>query len=225
VFGGLENIKKMPRKRAVVLLSGGLDSTASFLWALKEFDEIKVVFFDYSQIAYEAEKRSVYRIAQKYKIEVFEDKVDVLKKIAHPLKDENAIKARKSMWVPARNVVFLSHAIAFAEFYGFNAVVIGFNADEGADFPDNTLEFLDAFNELLKMTSPVRVVSPFVQKSKAEIVKYIYNYDRELLYLVHPCYLNEKLNCGRCESCLRFKKALESLKELKLDYTRIFLEN
>ncbi len=117
-------------------------------------------------------------------------------------------KTAQQVWVPARNVVFLSIGAALAENYRFDTIVTGFDAEEAATFPDNTPEFVENFNRMLTkgtLTHP-EVYTPLISMSKTEIV-------RKGLEIRAPiewswsCYEGGERPCGICESCLRRARA------------------
>jgi 7-cyano-7-deazaguanine synthase len=106
--------------------------------------------------------------------------------------------------------VLINVAAAFAESQGCDAVVCGFNAEEGQTFPDNTREFAEAATKALGFStlSKVRVWSPTQDLAKVEIVAL----GRRIgapLELVWSCYQPGPQQCGECESCLRFRRAME----------------
>lgn len=117
------------------------------------------------------------------------------------------------VWVPNRNGVLISLAAAWAEARNLGVVVTGFNCEEAATFPDNSQEYLEATTRSLSFSTAnhVQVHSYSIDMSKSEIVK-----DARRLNLpfgkLWPCYLDGPKWCGECESCLRFKRALQSQK-------------
>ena len=120
-------------------------------------------------------------------------------------------RSADAVWVPNRNGVFLNVAAAFAESLGCREVVLGLNEEEGATFPDNTAAFGRAATKAFRFStrSGVRVVSYTARMDKKEIL----NLGRWLeapLHLVWPCYEGGAKPCGRCESCLRFRRASAS---------------
>ena len=120
-------------------------------------------------------------------------------------------KSAKAVWVPNPNAVLLSLAAAAAESREMKVVVVGFNAEEAVTFPDNTSDFMNKMNEafVFSTSNQVEVRSATVSFNKRQIVERLAekNFPFELLW---SCYQNGEKHCGRCESCSRLKRALES---------------
>jgi 7-cyano-7-deazaguanine synthase len=117
----------------------------------------------------------------------------------------------KRVWVPNRNGILLNIAAGFAEGFGAKYVIPGFNREEGATFPDNTEEFLRTLDSswAYSTASQVKSFCFSTKLTKTEIVKRGIGLDLpfELLW---PCYFAKKKWCGTCESCQRYKRALEA---------------
>ena len=213
--------------KSVVLLSSGLDSTVAFKEACDKFDEVICVTFDYSQRARKKEIEFAKAICERFKVKhividlpwygtfrgALTGKEELPKISGKDLDDrEVTLKSAKGVWVPARNVVFLSIAAAFAENHGYDLIVTGFDAEEAATFPDNTPEFVDSFNEMLKhgtLTHP-KIYAPLVSMSKTEIVKRGLKINAPLEWS-WSCYEGGERPCGECESCLRRARAFEAV--------------
>lgn len=220
----------------IVLLSGGLDSTVSLALYLEKDPVSLALTFDYGQRAGAKEIMAARKITEHYDIPhqvislpfLEAETHSALVNRSHELPtlnlsalDDIAGEAQRSalqVWVPNRNGLFLNIAAVFAENLGENATIItGFNREEAATFPDNSREFMQAMNNSLKYSTQnqVTVDSPTAALSKAEIV-------REALRLGVPfeklwsCYEDEEQPCGRCESCLRMKRALLSNNAVEL---------
>jgi len=121
-----------------------------------------------------------------------------------------ALDTDASVWVPARNAIFLSIAAAFAESMDCGAIVCGFNAEEAEEFADNSAEFVSRFDDVLELATrnAPKIVSPTLALTKVEIVRL----GAELgapLHLVWSCYGAGPDQCGRCPSCRRLRAALE----------------
>ena len=126
---------------------------------------------------------------------------------------EKSQETAKSVWVPARNMVFTSIATSFAESIGAEIIIVGWDAEEAATFPDNSKEFMDAFNELISIGSPenIKIEAPAIDLNKEEIVKLGVEVGAPM-ELSYSCYAGRDKHCGICESCMRRKRAFKKLK-------------
>jgi len=213
------------RKRAVVLLSGGLDSgTALALWCAAGGRADLGLFADYGQRAAVPEAAASERLAQRFGApwrrielpwlgEAARDASCALVGEGAPLPearddapgDEASAAA---VWVPARNVVFCAAAAALAESIGTGWVVTGFNREEAATFPDNSEGFVAAMTAALALgtRASVRVASPTVGLDKPAIARAAraQGLGPEDFW---SCYDSGPDRCGSCESCVRAKLA------------------
>lgn len=218
-------IRSSKNPQSIVLLSGGLDSAVSLATA-KERTEVKLALtFDYGQRAAGQEIKAARNLCRFYKVthRIIElpwlaevtttSLVDRGRDVPFPDldRDDQAGLAR-AVWVPNRNGVFINIAASLAEALNYDLIVAGFNAEEAATFPDNSVPFLEAVNLSLTYStlSYPKVVSYTSRLDKPGIV----SLGKELgapLDKIWSCYLGEELMCGRCESCRRciraFKKA------------------
>lgn len=212
---------------SIVLLSGGLDSTVAMAAAMQDSRVRLVLTFDYGQRAAQREAVAAASIADHYGIRHRILAVDFLKEITETalvdraksvptltmdrLDDKEITYGTASqVWVPNRNGLFINIAAAFADSMGCEQVVVGFNAEEGTTFPDNTPEFMEAASFALGYSTGkgVKVISPTVHLTKTAIVAL----GRQLnvpFQLIWSCYHGAALMCGECESCLRLKRALQ----------------
>lgn len=117
-------------------------------------------------------------------------------------------ESAKAVWVPNRNGIFLNIAAGFAEGLKADAIIVGFNKEEGATFPDNTQEYIDKLNDAFEYSTAnkIKVKCFTTDLDKTQIVKRA----RELKVnfdFVWPCYKGGDKICGECESCLRYLRA------------------
>ena len=207
-------------KRAVILLSGGIDSTTTLAIAITEGYEAYALSFDYGQrhqIETEAARRTAnslgakeHRIA-KIDLRVFggsalTDDIDVPKQrlereIAHGI---------PVTYVPARNTIFLAYALAWAEVISASDIFLGVNAIDYSGYPDCRREFIEAFEALANLATKAgdegrrfQIHTPLIKFSKAEIIRKAIELGVDLS-LTHSCYdpTPEGLACGECDSCL-----------------------
>jgi 7-cyano-7-deazaguanine synthase len=224
-------------KRAVVLLSGGLDSTTTLATAIAEGYEMYTLSFEYGQrhkIEIDAARRIARALCAKehrvVKIDMrifggsaLTDDIDVPKK-------RSAAKIAQGIpitYVPARNTIFLSYALALAETVGARDIFIGTNAIDYSGYPDCRPEFIKAFETLANLGTKAgaqgarfRIHAPLNKFSKAEIIRRALELDVDLA-LTHSCYdpSPDGVACGECDSCLlRLKGFREARVEDPIDY-------
>ncbi len=207
-------------KRAVVLLSGGLDSTTTLAITIAEGYEAYALSFDYGQrhqIEMEAARRVANSLGAK---ELRVAKIDLRIFGGSALTDDVDVPKKRSereigggipiMYVPARNTIFLSHALALAETIGSTDIFIGANAIDYSGYPDCRPEFIEAFETLANLGTKAgvegahfRIHAPLIKFSKAEIIHKALELDVDLS-LTHSCYdpSPDGLACGDCDSCL-----------------------
>ena len=200
--------------KAIILLSGGLDSLVSLGISVKNYDVKLAITFDYGQKSLKQESEASSKICKFYNIEHKIIKLDWLKEVTHTGLVEGTLpegiqKTSDSVWVPNRNGLFLNVAACIADGEGFDYIIIGANKEEGETFPDNTKEFIERVNaEFVYSTKRgVKVVAPLINYDKNDIVKQAIEYDVPLRF-VYSCYSGSQKNCGKCESCVRLKRAL-----------------
>ncbi|MHA1126348.1 MAG: 7-cyano-7-deazaguanine synthase QueC [Candidatus Heimdallarchaeota archaeon] len=234
----------MVKKSAIILLSGGLDSTVCLWWAkAQSYDEVNCITFEYGSKEEVVLKKVTKKLGELAEVDNheflsldflsdFSKRIDSsltqgsskeLPKLSEKeLDDINASsESARSVWIPARNLLFLSIAGAYSETIGGEVdIITGFNLEEGTTFPDNTQEFIDDFTRTASrgiMNAKVNVSSPIVGMKKSEIVdlgvklKVPFNFSSS-------CYnpqgfddKNQPIHCGLCESCSRRKRGfLES---------------
>ena len=212
--------------KAVVLLSSGLDSAVAFKEAYDRCEEVLCLTFDYGQRAAGKEREFAGKICHRFKVRhVIIDlpwyhdfhgaltdggEIPTLKSPDLDNKDVTE-KTAEQVWVPARNVVFLSIGAAFAENYGFDLITTGFDAEEAATFPDNTSGFVDSFNRMLTagtLKHP-EVYVPLISMNKKGIVLRGLEIGAPL-ELSWSCYAGGDIPCGVCESCMRRARAFDA---------------
>lgn len=215
--------------RAVALVSGGLDSLVA-TWATAAEHEIALALTaDYGQRAAAREIRAAAKQAEALLVphkvvklpwlgelggNALTDVTKPLPQIAATKLDDMgaATASAAGVWVPNRNGVLINVAGAFADALGCELIVVGFNAEEGATFPDNTPGFMDATDAALAFSTRVHacVHSPTAGLTKAEIVT-LGEALHAPLELAWSCYEGGEDHCGECESCRRLVRALGSL--------------
>lgn len=218
-------------KKAIILLSGGLDSAVSTAAAISDGLILELALtFDYGQKAFEKEYEASKKLAIHYGIKHECIKLDWLKKITNTalvsektipdvnisnLDDMNITQnSMKNVWIPNRNGLFINIAAAYADSFGYDYIVIGANKEEAATFSDNSQQFIKAMNEVLQTSTnhDIQVIAPLIELNKNEIVSKAIDLKVPLKY-INSCYngtKDNKLHCGHCESCNRLKRALQN---------------
>jgi len=208
-------------KSAVVLLSGGLDSATAAAWAASEGYHLSALSIDYGQ-RHRCELDASRAVARALGIDdhlllaidlaAFGGSalVDSTTPVPKGRSDAEIGIGIPVTYVPARNTVFLSLALAMAESRGAGAIVLGVNAIDYSGYPDCRPEFLDAFQEVARLGTKagveghgIKLVAPLATLSKAEIIRL--GLSLGLDYgLTTSCYDPDRDGrpCGRCDSCL-----------------------
>ena len=214
-------------KKAISVFSGGLDCTVATCVYDKDY-EIHAITFNYGQKAFNQELKASKNICEKmgWRHEVIE--LPWLSKISTsslntdeeiPEVDENDLddldkssETASNVWVPARNTVFTSIALSYAESIGAEIIIVGWNGEEGETFPDNSKEYMDEFNELISVGSPdkIRIEAPAINLNKEEIVELGVEVGAPM-NLSYSCYKGGDEPCGVCESCMRRKRAFKNI--------------
>ena len=209
----------MGRKKAVLLLSGGLDSTTLLALATSEGYAIHALSFRYGQ-RHAAELAAAQKIAERYSVvqhvvtdidlRVFGGSaltadIDVPKDRAM-----NGDAAIPVTYVPARNTIFLAFALAWAEVLGAAEIFIGVNALDYSGYPDCRPEFIEAFEKMARLatrsgvegTAPVTIRTPLIDLSKKEIIELGLKLSVDYS-MTTSCYDPGAAGeaCGHCDAC------------------------
>ncbi len=227
------------KKTAIILLSGGLDSTVCLWWAKNQpYVRVDCLTFEYGSkeelvLKLVTEKLGKLASADKHEFisldflakfsketnsSLIQGSTKDLPKLSEDELDDlsKGLASAKSVWIPGRNLLFLSIASAYAETIGGDVdIITGFNLEEGTTFPDNTQEFIDDFIRVAArgiLNAKINVLSPLVGMNKSEIVKLGINLQVPFQYS-NSCYNPQgfdveghPIHCGLCESCLRRKR-------------------
>jgi len=201
-------------KKAIVLLSGGLDSATVLYSAKKLGFKCSCLVFDYGQL-HRREIESAKRIARLAGCEYEVVKIGLPwkgsalldRKIKVPRKPRGGIPAT---YVPARNIIFLSFALSYAEATGAGAIFIGAHTQDYSGYPDCRPEFFRAFEKVITKGTKagvehkqIKIKAPLINKTKAQIVRIAAKL-RVPVELTWSCYLGGSKPCGTCDSC-RFR--------------------
>jgi 7-cyano-7-deazaguanine synthase len=207
-------------KRAVVLLSGGIDSTTTLAIAIAEGYEAYALSFDYGQ-RHQIETEAARRVANSLGVKEHRvAKIDMRIFGGSALTDDIDVPKKRSeaeiahgiplTYVPARNTIFLAYALAWAEVVPANDIFIGINAIDYSGYPDCRPEFIEAFETLASLGTKAgvegrhfQIHTPLIKFSKAKIIRKAVELGVDLS-LTHSCYdpSPEGLACAECDSCL-----------------------
>lgn len=212
----------MGKRKAVVLVSGGLDSTTCLAIAKKQGYELYALTLFYGQ-RHQVEVKAARKVAKVYRVKKHLELAVPLTAFGGSALTDKKIKVPKQRslremgkgipptYVPARNTVFLSLALAWAEAVGAHDIFIGVNALDYSGYPDCRPEFIHAFEKLAKLATKkgvegnwrLKIHTPLIRMSKAQIVRTGLQLGVDFS-LTHSCY-DPRPNgrpCGRCDSCL-----------------------
>lgn len=214
-------------KKAIVLLSGGLDSSTCLAYAKHNSYDCYALSFDYGQRSI-AELNAATTLAKDYN--VIEHKVMNLTSLGGfggsaitdhnmPLETNKHIDNIPTSYVPARNTVFIAIALSFAEAVGAEKIFIGVNKDDHNNYPDCRPEFIEKFQQLANIAnrtgvegSPIEIATPLLQLDKVAIISLGISLGIDYANTV-TCYQASPSGaaCGKCLSCVTrrnsFRKA------------------
>lgn len=220
-------------KKAVVLLSGGLDSTTCMAVAQDEGYELYALSFDYGQ-RHNKEIENAARVAKHYGVR--EHRVfkigyvegNALTDGSVDVPDYNGGDTIPVTYVPARNILFLSYAAGYAESIGAEAVFIGVSSVDYSGYPDCRPVFIEAFQRVLEVGTkmgvegnPIKIKTPLIDLSKAQTILLGQSLGAPY-HLTTSCYRGGKAACGVCDSCtLRLKGFKEAGIKDPIDYEKV----
>jgi 7-cyano-7-deazaguanine synthase len=204
------------RPKAVLCLSGGMDSCVCAALAARDFDTY-AIHFSYGQRTEARELRSAQEIASLIGLsELMHLKVDLFRRIGGSAltdasmavpdapEDEGSIGDEVPVtYVPFRNAHFLSAAVSWAEVLGAETVFIGAVEQDSSGYPDCRPAYYEAFNQLIALGTKdgrIRVETPLIHLRKSEIVQLGVELGAPF-HVSWSCYSGETEACGRCESC------------------------
>lgn len=207
-------------KKAVVLLSGGMDSATTLAIAKQDGFECYALSFRYGQ-RHSVELQAAKRLARRFRVKLLRivnmdlagvgDSALTDKNIDIP---EQASDGIPVTYVPGRNTIFLSIALAWAEVIEAQDIFIGVNAVDYSGYPDCRPEYISAFQQMANLATKaavegrgVRINTPLIYLSKAEIIQKGTDLGLDYAWTV-SCYQadNEGLACGKCDAC-RLRRA------------------
>jgi len=208
-------------KTAVVLLSGGQDSTTCLYWAKVNFDRVTAVCFDYGQ-RHVTELAAAERVARVANVTLKKLTIGALRELAGSAltssgipvaaeggyKDAEAPNGLPSTFVPGRNALFMALAAAHAVSLGAKAIVTGTCQTDYSGYPDCRRDFVDAMERALTLAmpssaGPIQIVTPLMYLTKAETVGLAQRLPgcMDALAETVTCYHGRRPGCGQCPAC------------------------
>lgn len=198
-------------KKALVVFSGGMDSTVGVYWAVKNYREVETLSFNYgskhNDMEYSYAQKTCEKLGLK-NVRISLDfvnqffKSDLLKSGGEIPEGHYAAENMKSTVVPFRNGIMLAIAAGYAESQGCDVLVLGNHAGDHAIYPDCREEFIDGIKKAIYEGTykNIEVVSPFCNISKTDVCKL----GSELgvdFSLTYSCYKGHEKHCGKCGTC------------------------
>lgn len=215
--------------KAISVFSGGLDCTVATSVYDKDC-EIHAITFDYGQKAFTQEVNASKKICEHmgwthevislpWLAKISNSSLNTDEDIPEVREDDldnfdKSSQTASNVWVPARNTVFTSIALSYAESIGAEIIIVGWNGEEGETFPDNSKEYMEEFNKLIEVGSPekIRIEAPCIDLNKEEIVELGFDIGAPM-ELSYSCYNGGETPCGVCESCMRRKRAFKKYED------------
>lgn len=208
-------------KKAIVLCSGGLDSVTTAYYVKNKLmcNAMTILFFNYGQKSLKAERKCARDCAKELKAKFIEMPVPELASLSTSLINlkgktrkitkkelKDTAEEIKKWYVPCRNLIFLSYALALAEsrYIGKKEksdIFVGFKCEGKEPYPDATREFIDAMNNVARTSCAysIRIKAPLIEKDKEDIVLLGKNLGVDFTK-THSCYTKNK-HCGQCLAC------------------------
>jgi len=209
------------KPKAVALLSGGLDSTTTVAIAKSQGFDVYAITFDYGQ-RHDIEIKSAQLVAEKLGVaEHIITQIDMRSIGGSALTSDIAVPKGRTTeemeqgipvtYVPARNTIFLSFALAWAEVLGANDIFVGVNAIDYSGYPDCRPEYIEAYQRMARLATKAGVEdnkqltihTPLIQLSKAQIIQK--GLELGVVYaMTVSCYdpTTDGKACGRCDACI-----------------------
>ncbi|MBT6119876.1 7-cyano-7-deazaguanine synthase QueC [bacterium] len=224
-----KNISKY--EKAVVLFSGGQDSTTCLAYALHKFNSVEAIGFNYGQ-RHNIELIQAQKIADKLNVQFTVINLAVNEEWeSSTLLNDSVIIADTTIehpnsFVPGRNLIFLNRAAIYAYKNNISNLVIGACQTDFSGYPDCRNEFIGSAERVLNLafSFPFVICAPLMWLSKADTIKMMVDLNHlELLKETHTCYYGKRPACGKCPSCLlRLKGFRDAGKKDPLKYVSSF---
>lgn len=210
----------MANKQAILLLSGGIDSTTLLAKLSSENYEVVAVSYHYGQkhgieLNYAKKNAEKYGVKKHHIIELdkilFNSSALVNQEIDITTYENDGLpEGQVNAYVPFRNLLFIGTALSLAESMKIDEVFLAFNSDDNANFWDCRTDFVEKINAIATSNTSIQIKTPFMNLSKTEVVKLARQFNVDLNNTI-TCYQpTEATECGVCLSCLTKQKAIEN---------------
>ena len=208
--------------KAVVLLSGGLDSAVTLACSIKDGNETIALSLRYGQ-RHLREIEAAKAVAKHYGVEHIVMHIDMSSFRSSLIGNSKDIEKDREQigkdipdtYVPARNIIMMSVAAGLCESVGAEMIYTGANSVDYSGYPDCRKEFFEAFEEMIAKGTkagvegrPIKIMTPILELSKSEIIK-LGMRSNAPLHLTWSCYNGLGRPCGHCDSCIIRKKGFE----------------
>lgn len=209
----------MKGSKALVMLSGGLDSATCLFWAKKKFEDVSAITFNYYQ-RIENERKAAIGLAKEVNVtKLLEIDIPFIRESSefpnrHHLQSNR--DSRELSYIPARNLIFYSIGAHYAEFLGIKWIIGGHNSHDGQFFRDATKDYIQKINFLFKQgrilcnDESCVIVLPLAEMDRKKIVNLAIQLDVPL-ELTWSCHNEGDRHCGQCYSCEQRLEAFNSL--------------
>ncbi|MFX0080876.1 MAG: 7-cyano-7-deazaguanine synthase, partial [Candidatus Hodarchaeota archaeon] len=211
----------LSENKAIILLSGGIDSATALYWARNEGYNLIAISFNY-YLRPEREKKATVQLAAELGVRLVEVSIPYLKE-GIDLRIEgfpvpSALHSPEG-FIPMRNLVFYSIAAYYAEVYGYKFIIGGHISADPELFPDADIDFFQALEKLINRgkregINNIEILLPLIELSKIEVIKLAKKLNVPLEW-TWSCYTDGDKPCGKCSSCLKRKKAFNIINHIE----------
>lgn len=210
------------KEKAIVVLSGGQDSTTCLYWAIKKFGQnaVETLTFDYGQ-RHRVELECAARIASKAGVKNTLLPINTFNVLGATALTDDQIEVQSELdaetqlpntFVPGRNLIFLTYAAALAYKQGIKHLVTGVAQTDYSGYPDCREETIKALTKAINlgMETEIEIYTPLMYLSKADTVRLAKEVGAlEAMSDTHTCYNGQRPPCGQCPACLLRAKGFE----------------
>ena len=206
--------------KALVLLSGGADSTICLYWALAKYDHVEALNISYGQ-KHSIEIKAARQIAKKAGVQLHEVHTDIFQQLGDSalvtsgdVNSKHRNGTLPASFVPGRNILFLTIAGAFAYKRDLSILVTGTCQTDYSGYPDCRAEFINSIERSLQLglDYSLSIETPLMWYSKAESVRLAAELEGclDALALSHTCYNGKRPPCGKCPACILREKGFQN---------------